>query len=94
PVIPSGALPQTPAGEWAESTHGVLDSHVTRTPLGTPGPDIPGAFPGALAEETPPREAGDKTLLDTAKGYLPAQADVARALSGAKAYLPQGVAAY
>ncbi|KAJ7463977.1 hypothetical protein FB451DRAFT_1492032 [Mycena latifolia] len=99
PVIPSDALPQTPAGDWADSTNGVLGAHVTRTPVGTPGPDVPGAFPNAFADEHRPGDATDmkqaqESLLESAKAYLPAQADVARALSGAKAYLPQGVAAY
>ncbi|KAJ7269521.1 hypothetical protein C8J57DRAFT_1005488, partial [Mycena rebaudengoi] len=91
PNIESSALPATPAAEWADSTNGILGAHVTSTPLGTPGPRIPGAYP-----ETP--KGGDSTLLETAKGYMPAQADVQRAITNAgqtaKAYLPQGVASY
>ena len=89
PVIPSTALPQTPASDWAESTNDVLGAHVTRTPLGTPGPSAPGAFPDALAEEASYADAAkEQTLLATARQYFPAQEDVAGALESAKTYLP------
>ncbi|KAJ7511390.1 hypothetical protein B0H11DRAFT_1674481, partial [Mycena galericulata] len=90
PTISSGALPQTPAEEWADSLQDTLDSHVTRTPVGTPGPKLPG---GWNDEVEPPTSNGKATAPDL-RTYLPAQEDVQRALAGAKAYLPQGVAAY
>lgn len=96
PNIESTALPSTPASEWADSTNGVLAAHVTSTPLDPPGPDVPGAFPGFDAEA--PATNSEETMVDTAKAYLPAEADVQRAITNAgqtaKAYLPQGVAAY
>ncbi|KAJ7748316.1 hypothetical protein DFH07DRAFT_942295 [Mycena maculata] len=46
PTIPSGALPSTPATEWAASTtRDVLGTPVIRTPPDTPGPSLPGAYP-------------------------------------------------
>ncbi|KAJ7511403.1 hypothetical protein B0H11DRAFT_871162 [Mycena galericulata] len=86
PTIPSGTLPQTPAAEWADSVQDSLGAHVTRTPVGTPGPKVPGGWNDEVEPAT-----GDVTDLRT---YIPGQEDVQRALDGAKAYLPQGVAAY
>ncbi|KAF8142680.1 hypothetical protein K438DRAFT_1784481 [Mycena galopus ATCC 62051] len=37
PTISSGALPQTPASEWAEDINDLLAAHVTRTPVTSPG---------------------------------------------------------
>ncbi|KAJ6626689.1 hypothetical protein B0H10DRAFT_1941693 [Mycena sp. CBHHK59/15] len=65
------------------------------SPLGTPGPSLPGAFP---AEADTGETEGGINILETAKAYLPEHSDVQRALVSAsqvaKAYLPQGVAAY
>ncbi|KAJ7443398.1 hypothetical protein B0H11DRAFT_2250840 [Mycena galericulata] len=44
PTIPSGTLPQTPAAEWADNVQDSLGAHVTRTPVGTPGPKVPGGW--------------------------------------------------
>ncbi|KAJ6459206.1 hypothetical protein DFH09DRAFT_876278, partial [Mycena vulgaris] len=80
-------LPQTPADEWAQNTNGILDAHETTTQ------NVPGSF----TEEHAAARSGE-TLMATAKTYLPAQDDVQRAMTNAgqtaKAYLPQGVAAY
>ncbi|KAJ7511393.1 hypothetical protein B0H11DRAFT_1954971 [Mycena galericulata] len=69
PAIPAtAALPSTPADEWAVGTTEILDAHVTHTPLGTPGPVVPGAYP-----ETPGLSVyggnGD-ALLDAARAAL------------------------
>ncbi|KAJ6516542.1 hypothetical protein C8R47DRAFT_1312984 [Mycena vitilis] len=102
PAIASTALPSTPASEWAEGMNDILGSHVTRTPVTTPGPAVPGGFPAHLEPDPQPvlskkdsvKEAGqgqgggqDGSLIETAQAYLPT-------LATAKAYLPQGVAAY
>jgi hypothetical protein len=96
PTIPSGTLPQTPSKEWAENMTDLLGSHVTRTPVGTPGPDIPGGFPAHLepdvdavdapssADASPKPVEEDSGLLATAQATLAA----------ATAYLPPGLAAY
>ncbi|KAJ7108004.1 hypothetical protein C8R43DRAFT_1044451 [Mycena crocata] len=89
PTISSGALP-TPAIEWAEDMNDILGAHITRTPVGTPGPSVPGGF-SALSE---PDGAQDASLLETAKAYLPAQDVMQRALGNAKAYLSEEVGAY
>ncbi|KAJ7915766.1 hypothetical protein B0H13DRAFT_1610070 [Mycena leptocephala] len=86
PNLVPGALPQTPASEWAENMKDVLGGHVTRTPVGTPGPAIPGGFPAHLKPDTPD-DAPQGTLLASAQSYMPS-------LATAKAYLPQAVAAY
>ncbi|KAJ6554622.1 hypothetical protein B0H19DRAFT_1071987 [Mycena capillaripes] len=89
PTIESTAMPTTPADEWAQSTHSVLGVHKPSTPVDM-GPDIPGSW-----ADQPPAASGGGTLLDTAKGYLPAQDDVQRAMTNvaqaAKGYLPKGV---
>ncbi|KAJ7714495.1 hypothetical protein B0H16DRAFT_523432 [Mycena metata] len=73
-----------------------IGTHVTRTPVGTPGPTVPGAFPTHLESEshssTPSVTAANaqdqaSALLASAPLYLPS-------LEQAKAYLPQGVATY
>ncbi|KAJ7214897.1 hypothetical protein GGX14DRAFT_329869, partial [Mycena pura] len=93
PKISSGALPQTPAREWAENTNEQLGAHSAhRAPVGTPGAAVPGAFPAEHDSES--ADAGESSLLASAQSYLPAQADVVRALSAAKGYLPESVAAY
>ncbi|KAK7057867.1 hypothetical protein R3P38DRAFT_2843446 [Favolaschia claudopus] len=99
PTIPSAALPQTPVSEWAENMTDMLGSHMTRTPIGTPGPDVPGGYPShtepdiesvtsSMKAETPGFDkrtpAKEATLLETAQATLAA----------ATAYLPQSVAAY
>ncbi|KAJ7670360.1 hypothetical protein B0H17DRAFT_1209356 [Mycena rosella] len=71
--------------------HNTLGAHIIRTP----GHDVPAAFPDVLAtEKTYGDAANEETLLESAKAYLPMQEDIACMLSNAKAYLPQGVAAY
>ncbi|KAJ7714493.1 hypothetical protein B0H16DRAFT_1899071 [Mycena metata] len=96
PAIASTALPATPADEWADGMNEFIGTHVTRTPVGTPGPAVPGAFPAHLESEsnssTPKITAANaqeqaSALLASAQSYLPS-------LEQAKAYLPQGVAAY
>ncbi|KAJ6592905.1 hypothetical protein B0H19DRAFT_1365195 [Mycena capillaripes] len=99
PTIPSGTLPQTPASEWAEGMTDLLSGHVTRTPVGTPGPAVPGGFPSHLEPDPVPNSSentngasvnGEEpldSLLASAQAFLPTMAT-------AKAYLPQGVAAY
>ncbi|KAJ7605441.1 hypothetical protein DFH06DRAFT_1252837 [Mycena polygramma] len=101
PAIASTALPSTPASEWAEGMNDILGSHVTRTPVTTPGPAVPGGFPAHLEPDPQPAlstekdpvngqgqgQAQDGSLLESAQAYLPT-------LATAKAYLPQGVAAY
>ncbi|KAF7350732.1 hypothetical protein MSAN_01634300 [Mycena sanguinolenta] len=97
PAIPSGALPQTPVSEWAESMTDLLSGHVTRTPVGTPGPHVPGEFPSHLEPDSEAvsnttgnadADAGAKergaTFLETAQATLAA----------ATAYLPPGLASY
>ncbi|KAJ7117273.1 hypothetical protein C8R43DRAFT_934733, partial [Mycena crocata] len=105
PTIDSAALPKTPAGEWADSTHEILSAHSVATPSEAPGPNVPGSFPD---EYVPPNTAaggnstttggGGSSIIDTAKAYLPAQEDIQRVMASAgqtaMAYLPQGVAAY
>ncbi|KAL1747094.1 hypothetical protein HDZ31DRAFT_61541 [Schizophyllum fasciatum] len=66
----------------------------TRTrasPPGTPGPDIPGAYPGSDPEDAAPEET-----LAAAATYLPARKDVEQTLAEAtrvaKQYLPEQVA--
>ncbi|KAJ7692112.1 hypothetical protein B0H17DRAFT_1330869 [Mycena rosella] len=92
PVIPYAS--QTPAADWADEMHDTLSVHITRTPVGTPGSNVPTAFPDALATEKTYGNAANEMLLESAKAYLPAQEDVVPALPNAKAYLPQGAAAY
>ncbi|KAJ7026901.1 hypothetical protein C8F04DRAFT_1238406 [Mycena alexandri] len=100
PTISSGTLPDTPADEWADGMNEFIGTHVTRTPVGTPGPAVPGAFPAHLepdSSSSQPSPGGGITvanaqeqasaLLASAQAYLPS-------LETAKAYLPQGVAAY
>ncbi|KAJ6592878.1 hypothetical protein B0H19DRAFT_1245688 [Mycena capillaripes] len=96
PTIPSGTLPQTPANEWADGMNDLISGHVTRTPVGTPGPAVPGAFPSHLEPDPVPNSTGTandasmgahESLFATAQSFLPT-------LATAKAYLPQGVAAY
>ncbi|KAJ7758737.1 hypothetical protein B0H16DRAFT_643171 [Mycena metata] len=96
PAIASTALPATPADEWADGMNEFIGTHVTRTPVGTPGPAVPGAFPTHLESESdssmPKITAANaqeqaSALLASAQSYLPS-------LEQAKAYLPQGVAAY
>ncbi|KAJ6521013.1 hypothetical protein DFH09DRAFT_1373192 [Mycena vulgaris] len=64
------------------------DEHETATPK-----NIPGSFP-----EEPAAVRSGETLVATAKSYLPAQDNVQHAMTSAgqtaKAYLPQGFAAY
>ncbi|KAJ7845203.1 hypothetical protein B0H13DRAFT_2095633 [Mycena leptocephala] len=89
PIIPSAAL----------GTESLLAAHVTLTPLGAPGlnASVPGAHPDARVEETRcgnMTKDSEETLLESAKAYFPAQADVTRALSNFKAYLPEGFVAY
>ncbi|KAJ7358345.1 hypothetical protein DFH08DRAFT_1075472 [Mycena albidolilacea] len=100
PTIPSGTLPQTPSSEWAENMTDLLGNHVTRTPVGTPGPDIPGGFPAHLE---PDDDAVNATSSDDASRNAeskPSQEDggiIATAqatLAAATAYLPPGLAAY
>ncbi|KAJ7714491.1 hypothetical protein B0H16DRAFT_1807840 [Mycena metata] len=96
PAISSTALPATPADEWADGMNEFIGTHVTRTPLWTPGPAVPGAFPAHLESEsdssTPKITAANaqeqaSALLASAQSYLPS-------LEQAKAYFPQGVVAY
>ncbi|KAJ7016177.1 hypothetical protein C8F04DRAFT_1407606 [Mycena alexandri] len=100
PTISSGTLPDTPADEWADGMNEFIGTHVTRTPVGTPGPAVPGAFPAHLEPDASPSDASPgggitvanaqeqaSALLASAQAYLPS-------LETAKAYLPQGVAAY
>ncbi|KAJ7023183.1 hypothetical protein C8F04DRAFT_1306130 [Mycena alexandri] len=100
PTISSGTLPDTPADEWAGGMNEFIGTHVTRTPVGTPGPDVPGAFPAHLEPDSSPSHPSPgagitaaraqeqaSALLASAQAYLPS-------LETAKAYLPQGVAAY
>ncbi|KAJ7742863.1 hypothetical protein B0H16DRAFT_1562594 [Mycena metata] len=61
PAISSAALPTTPAEEWADGMNEFIGTHVTRTPVGTPGPAVPGAF-----ESTPvsaPVDVGHATAI-------------------------------
>ncbi|KAJ7748311.1 hypothetical protein DFH07DRAFT_1062574 [Mycena maculata] len=88
PTIPSGTLPQTPAGEWADNLTDMMEGHVTRTPVGTPGPKIPGSW----TDEPELDSTSNATAPPDLRAYLPAQSDVQRVVDGAKAYLPQGVA--
>ncbi|KAJ6517089.1 hypothetical protein DFH09DRAFT_250560, partial [Mycena vulgaris] len=87
PSIDSTALLQTPADKGAQNTNSILEAHETATQ------NVPGSF----AEEHAAVRSGE-TLMATAKAYLPAQDDVQRVMTNAgqtaKAYLPQGVAAY
>ncbi|KAJ7022205.1 hypothetical protein C8F04DRAFT_1402467 [Mycena alexandri] len=100
PTLSSGTLPDTPADEWADGMNEFIGTHVTRTPVGTPGPAVPGAFPAHLEPDASPSDASPgsgitaasaqeqaSALLASAQSYLPS-------LETAKAYLPQGVAAY
>ncbi|KAL1728503.1 hypothetical protein EV714DRAFT_238051 [Schizophyllum commune] len=61
------------------------------SPPGTPGPDIPGAYPGSDPEDAKPEET-----LAAAATYLPARKDVEQTLADAtrvaKQYLPEQVA--
>ncbi|KAJ7122231.1 hypothetical protein C8R44DRAFT_735937 [Mycena epipterygia] len=93
PTIDSATLP-SPADDWAENTNSILGAHkVASTPPLT-APPVPGSFP----DEAPPPQRSGETLMDSARAYLPAEDDVQRAMTNvgqtAKAYLPQGMAAY
>ncbi|KAJ7915776.1 hypothetical protein B0H13DRAFT_2324042 [Mycena leptocephala] len=82
-------LPQMPASEWAKNMKEVLNGHVTRTPIGSPGPDVLGGFPAHLEPDVEPsvEQVPQDTLLVTAQSYIPSLATV-------KVYLPQAVATY
>ncbi|KAJ6523105.1 hypothetical protein DFH09DRAFT_1421025 [Mycena vulgaris] len=85
------------AAQGAPNTNGILDAHETTTPPENAEENVPGWFPDEPAGAPAAAPSGE-TLLATAKAYLPAQDDVQRAITNAaqaaKAYLPQGVAAY
>ncbi|KAJ6528713.1 hypothetical protein DFH09DRAFT_1412623 [Mycena vulgaris] len=85
------------AAQGAQNTNGILDAHETTTPPENAEENVPGWFPDEPAGAPAAAQSGE-TLLATAKAYLPAQDDVQRAMTNAgqmaKAYLPQGVAAY
>ncbi|KAJ6521781.1 hypothetical protein DFH09DRAFT_1330893 [Mycena vulgaris] len=80
--IDSATLPQTTADESTQTTNGILEAHT------------PHNIPGSFSEEHAAARSGE-TLMATTKVYLPAQDNFQCAVtSAAKAYLPQGVAAY
>ncbi|KAJ7202685.1 hypothetical protein B0H12DRAFT_1225732 [Mycena haematopus] len=101
PTIPSGALPQTPVSEWADNTNDLLGGHVTRTPVGTPGPAVPGRF---FSQTEPDPESVSNTLQANAGvgAQKPEQeregtsllATAQATLAAATTYLPPGLAAY
>ncbi|KAJ6580661.1 hypothetical protein B0H19DRAFT_1250970 [Mycena capillaripes] len=90
--------PADTCDEWVDGMND-LSGHVTRTPVGTPGPTILGRFPSHHEPDPVPNSTGttkdtsmeaqgqQKSLFATAQAFLPT-------LSTTKAYLPQGVTAY
>ncbi|KAJ7834974.1 hypothetical protein B0H14DRAFT_2590564 [Mycena olivaceomarginata] len=66
PTISSGALPQTPASEWAEDITDLLAAHVTRTPVGIVTPQLPGGSDGQKFEPTLLSNAASATQQKTA----------------------------
>ena len=100
PTTPSHEWAQVTAAELAQQQAKVdhqatLATGATATtrvsPPGTPGPDIPGAYPGSDPEDAKPEET-----LAAAASYLPARKDVEQTLADAtrvaKQYLPEQVA--
>ncbi|KAJ6476988.1 hypothetical protein C8R45DRAFT_368487 [Mycena sanguinolenta] len=93
PAIPSGALPQTPVDEWAENMTDLLAGHVTRTPVGTPGPDVPGSFPSYL-EPDPAPVSNSADAGETKREGSSFLEDAQAMLAAATSYLPPGLASY
>ncbi|KAL1706781.1 hypothetical protein EV121DRAFT_167935, partial [Schizophyllum commune] len=100
PTTPSHEWAQVTAAELAQqqakvdhqATLATAKTTGTRvSPPGTPGPDIPGAYPGIDPEDAKPEET-----LAAAASYLPARKDVEQTLAEAtrvaKQYLPEQVA--
>ncbi|KAK7055695.1 hypothetical protein R3P38DRAFT_1366021 [Favolaschia claudopus] len=96
PTIESTTLPTTPANEWADSTHTILEAHKPTTPLYTPGPKVPGSFPYEAGQEN----GGDALVeaANAAKTYFPGEDQVQKVITNAgqtvKAYLPESVSAF
>lgn len=93
-----------PVGEWANNATSTFDStEQFHSATGTPGPNLPGAYPytpsslepGPSFEEV--RETA-KEYLHAAGQYVPSQEDIRRmaqnAGSAVRGYIPNGVAEY
>ncbi|KAJ7511382.1 hypothetical protein B0H11DRAFT_2269111 [Mycena galericulata] len=62
-------LPSTPANEWAFGTNEILNAHVTRTPLLTPDPVLPGVYPDKKPSLSMYSDTSD-AILDAARAAL------------------------